>query len=120
MTYSKFHLTVMRLQVCAMSAVVIGLFSYGFSDCPTAAEKVRAANTLLVVPTDARGKLEYCAFATRVTREMTRLPDGAPLDDMCGKTKQEVETQAAAYQREVAAQGQSCFFHHRLLRVLGL
>ena len=118
---SKLTRAVQLLQLCALSALVIGLLSYGFSDCPDATDKTEVANTLQIVPTDARGKLEYCAFATRVTREQTRVPDGPPLENICGASKKEVEAQAAAYQREVAAQGTSCFFHHHgLLQVLGL
>ncbi|MEX3983964.1 hypothetical protein AB4Y45_33805 [Paraburkholderia sp. EG287A] len=101
-----------------MSAFVIALLSYRFSDCPAADDKSKVAETLTVVPTDARGKLEYCAFATRVTREMTRVPDGGPLADLCGQNKQEVEAHAAAYQRDVAIQGQRCFFNHHGLRTL--
>ena len=119
-TQGKFSRVVRRLQFGALFAIVIGMLSYEFSGCPAAADKTKAANTLVVVPTDARGKLEYCAFDTRLTREMTRVPDGAPLENLCGPNRADVETRAAAFKREVAAQGQMCFYHLPLLRALGL
>ncbi|MBK3780324.1 hypothetical protein G3A43_08640 [Paraburkholderia aspalathi] len=106
------------LQCTALVVVIVGLYSYALSGCPAAAARSSAARLLVVIPTDARGKLEYCAFATQAMRGMTREATGGPLENLCGPDRAEVEARAKAYQQEIMAQGQRCYVRSLVPRVL--
>jgi hypothetical protein len=108
-----------RVQLCGLVALVVGFIAYGFSGCPEKASKAAELQFILVIPSDARGKLEYCAYGTRVNRS-TRVPVEEPIENLCGPSKAEVMARASAYQKQVEQEGRACFSRSVLGRLFGL
>lgn len=108
-----------RVQLFGLGAVVVGFIAYGTSGCPEKAAKVAEQEFILVIPSDARGKLEYCAFGTRTART-TRVPLEEPIENLCGPNKAEVMARASAHQKQVEQEGQACFRRSVLGRLFGL
>ena len=108
-----------RVQLYGLVALCVCFIVYGFSGCPEKAANAAEQQFIVVIPSDARGKLEYCAFGTRVNR-MTRVPVEEPIKNLCGPNKAEVMARAADYQKQVEQDGRACFRRSFLGRLFGL
>ncbi|WP_126223353.1 hypothetical protein [Burkholderia ambifaria] len=108
-----------RVQLYGLVALVVGFIAYGFSGCPEKAAKLGELQFILVIPSDAHGKLEYCAFGTRVSRT-ARVPVEEPIENLCGPNKSEVMARASAYQKQAEQEGRTCFSRSVLGRLFRL
>ncbi|RQR65450.1 hypothetical protein DIE18_03080 [Burkholderia sp. Bp9125] len=108
-----------RVQLYGLVALVVGFIAYGTSGCPEKAAQVAEQEFILVIPSDAHGKLEYCAYGTR-TERTTRVPLEKPIENLCGPNKAEVMARASAHQKQVEQEEKVCFRRSVLGRLFGL
>jgi hypothetical protein len=94
-----------------------GIFAYGFPGCKTAADGNYDAQHLEVVPSDARGKLEYCGVKVFYSRTGEKTYSG-PFKDLCGPTKDAVTAAVQDYQAHSRDHYQGCWVHSSVLGYL--
>lgn len=101
-----------RLQYAALIAFIAIMFGYAHSDCPQATSMLETVQHLEIMPSDARGKLEYCAYEVQTYRGRKLYPDS--VRDLCGPTRAAVTALVEAYRDEGVHKQQGCWVHFSL------